>query len=207
MKKLLLLLLFTGFVTGGVQAQEKQRKVLLQQIAALKVYIDYAQKGYSVAKTGLNAIGDLKRGEFNLHADYLSSLKKVSPQIKKYSRVAEIIALQAKIMASYKHSYGHVTQGDLFHGSEVAYIKRVFDRLLEDCTDTLDELIAVTMDGELEMKDDERMQRIDGLYLNMMDNYRFCQRFNNQTKVLYLSRTKENHEVPTSRALHGILND
>lgn len=207
MKKLLLLVLFTGFVTGGAYAQEQQRKMLLQQIAALKVYIDYAQKGYSIAKKGLNVVGDLKRGELNLHTDYLSSLVKVSPQIKKYSKVAAIIILQAKIIASYKRTYGRLKQDDLFHGNEVAYIKRVFDRLLENCRDTLDELIAVTMDGELEMKDDERMERIDSLYLTMMDNYSFCQSFNNQTEILYLSRAKERKEMKTSHTLYGILND
>lgn len=207
MKKLLLLLLLTGSVTGGLHAQEKQRKVLLQQIAALKIYIGYAQKGYSIAKKGLNAIGDLKRGELNLHADYLSSLQKVSPEIKKYGRIAEIMVLQLKIIENYKRTCAHLKQGDLFHGNEMAYIKRVFDRLLDDCRNTLDELIAVTMDGRLEMKDDERMQRIDGLYYAMADNYSFCQRFNNETKVLYLLRTKENREVQTGRALNSILND
>src|SRR6218665_476162 len=98
MKKIFSLVLFTALTTGNLQAQAKQQRMLLEQIAALQVYIGYAQKGYSAVKKGLNTIGDFKRGEFNLHTAYLNSLKTVNPKIKKYARVTEIIGLQTKIM-------------------------------------------------------------------------------------------------------------
>jgi len=207
MKKLLLLVLFAVLVMSNMNAQAKQRKVLLQQIAALKVYIDAAQKGYSIAKKGLNTIGDLKRGEFKLHTDYFNSLKRVNPKIKNYTRVAEIIGLQLKIMKSYRRTYNNLKETDLFHGSELDYIKRVFGRLLDNCNDTLDELIIVTTDGQFEMKDDERIERIDSLYYSMMDNYSFIQSFNKQAKLLHLSRVKESKEVQMTNKHYGILKD
>jgi len=207
MKKLLLLLLFTVLVTADIQAQRKQRKVLLQQIAALKVYIDGAQKGYSIARKGLNTIGDLKRGEFTLHTDYLNSLKMVNPKIKKYTRVAEIISLQLKIINNYNKTYQHLKEGYFFHGTELVYIKRVLGRLMNDCDANLEELITVTTDGELEMKDDERMKRIDRLYDTMMDNYSFFQSFNNEVKILSLSRERENKETQHSKEIYGILKE
>ena len=207
MKKLLLLLLFTVLVMADMQAQRKQRKVLLQQIAALKVYIDAAQKGYSIAKKGLNTIGDLKRGEFTLHTNYLNSLKKVNPKIKRYTRVTEIIDLQLKILKNCNTTCKDLNKGDLFHGTEVAYIKRVFGRLMNDCDDNLEELITVTTDGELGMKDDERMERIDRLYNAMMDNYSFFQSFNNQVKLVRMSRAKENRETQHSKEVYGILKE
>jgi hypothetical protein len=207
MKKIVLLLLFAGFLNGNSYAQAKQREALLKQIAALKIYIDYAQKGYSVAKKRLNTIGDFKRGEFNLHTDYFNSLKTVNPKIKKYARVAEIIFLQAKIIKSYGSIYRQVQEDDLFHGDEVDYIKRVFDRLIENCNDNLEELITIVTDGQLEMKDDERMKRIDAIYENMLENHTFCESFSNQTRLMSLSRTTDTKEVKTSRALRGINTD
>lgn len=207
MKKLLLLLLFMGFVSNGIQAQPRQRKVLLQQIAALKVYIDAAQKGYSIAKKGLQTVGDLKRGEFNLHLVYLNSLKKVNPKIKNYAKVAEIIELQWKIIKDYKRLCGDLHEGDLFHGNELDYIKRVFDRLTTSCSNALDELIEVTRDGEFEMKDDERIKRIDRLYNTMKDDYGFFQNFKQEIKILHLSRAKENQDVKEVNRLYGILKD
>ncbi|MFV8354897.1 hypothetical protein ACNQGB_01775 [Flavobacterium sp. XS1P32] len=207
MKKIVLFMLLAGFLNANIYGQAKQAEVLLKQIAALQIYISYAQKGYSVAKKGLNTIGDFKRGEFNLHSDYFNSLKTVNPKIKKYARIAEIISLQVKIMKSYGGIYQRFQQDDLFHGDEVDYINRVFDRLIENCDDNLEELITIVTDGQLEMKDDERMKRIDAIYQNMLENHTFCESFSNQTRLMSLSRTKDTKEVKTSRSLRGINTD
>ena len=207
MKKIFLLVLFTALATGNLHAQAKQQRMLLEQIAALQVYIGYAQKGYSAVKKGLNTIGDFKRGEFNLHTDYLNSLKAVNPKIKKYARVTEIMGLQIKIMKSYKNLYQQIQQHDLFHGDEVDYIKRVFERLIKNCDTNLDELLTIVTDGNLEMKDDERMKRIDMIYQNMLDNYAFSESFSDETKILAVSKATELKEAKNSRVLHGINTD
>ncbi|MFV8342075.1 hypothetical protein [Flavobacterium sp. XS2P39] len=207
MKKIVLLLLFAGFLNGNIYAQEKQREALLKQIAAFKMYIEYAQKGYSIAQKGLRTIGDFKRGEFNLHTDYFNSLKRINPKIKNYSRVAEIIVLQVKILKSYSRIIRQVRKDDLFHGNEVAYIKRVLERLIENCDGTLEDLIVIITAGKLEMKDDERIKRIDALYQNMLESYAFCEDFSKQTRLMSLSRGKEVRDVKTSRALQGFTNN
>ena len=204
MKKIAILVFLMGLFNGNIQAQAKQREELLKQIAAFKVYIGYAQKGYSIAKKGLNVIGDFKRGELDLHLDYFNSLKAINPNIKNYTRVAKIISLQVKILKSYNHTMRFVTQNDLFHGDEVAYVKRVLDRLLKDCDTTVDELTVVLTQGELELKDDERLERIDALYQTMLENNNFCQDFSNQTRMLGFSRSSESKDVKTSRALQGL---
>ena len=79
--------------------------------------------------------------------------------------------------------------------------------MMNDCDANLEELITVTTDGELEMKDDERMERIDRLYDTMMDNYSFFQSFNNQVRTLSLSRARENRETQNSPVLYGILKE
>jgi hypothetical protein len=207
MKKIVLLLLFTGFLHGNIYGQSKQREELLKQIVALKMYIGYAQKGYSIAKKGLNTISNFKRGEFNLHEVYFNSLNKINPKVKSYVRVSQIILLQVKVMESYKSTLRQVQQNDLFHGDEIAYIKRVLERLIENCDGTLAELIAIVADGKFEMKDDERMKRIDALYQNMLESYTFCEDFSNQTKMMSLSRGKEATDIKTSRALQGFKNN
>jgi hypothetical protein len=215
MKKILLFLLLFASAAGSLQAQtfaewfrqkKTQEKYLLQQIAALQVYIRYAQNGYKIAKEGLTTIGSFTRGEFNLHTDYINSLKSVNPEIKHYAKVADIIALQVKIVQNYNRTYTQLNSSNTFSDNELAYISRVFSKLLDDCAKTLDELITITTDGKLEMKDDERLQRIDKLYLDMQDNFTFSQSFSNDAKVLAASRLKEKTDVQTSRALQGIKN-
>ena len=201
MKKGILILVLLGLSIQNLQAQAKWRKELLLQIAALQVYTDYAKKGYNVVKKGLNFIGDVKKGEVNLHSDYLGSLKKINPKIKKYSRVGEIVVLQLKIIRISNNTFKQLRQDDLFHGDELAYIERSFDRLFENCNRTLDDLLMVTMDTKLEMKDDQRIQRIDVLYKTMLGDYEFCRAFSNEAKMLSVSKVNEKNNVERLRTL------
>lgn len=204
MKTILLLLVLTSLFTEEVKAQAKQRKMLLLQIAALQTYIGYAEKGYKIVKNGLNFIGDVKNGEVNLHDDYFSSLKKVNPKVKNYVRAAEIIDLQIKIIKIYKRTFNSMKQDDLFYGDELDYIEKTFENLLKNCNETLDQLLIISTDEKLEMKDDERIERVDSLYKTMMDDYSFCEDFSREIKVLSLSKAKEKNDVKQSQVLLGL---
>lgn len=204
MKKMILLLILLLVFGQGIYGQAKQRKELLLQIAALKVYIDYAKKGYSAVSKGLNFIGDAKKGELNLHGDYFVSLLKINPKIRNYYKTAEIIAMQIKIMKICKKTFAELKTDDLFHGNELEYIERSFDRLLDSCNDTLESLLIVTTDSKLELKDDQRIERIDALYERMLDDYKFCQSFNSEAKLLSISKRKEKTEAGRSAVLYGL---
>lgn len=184
--------------------KETQKKYLLQQIAALQVYMGYLQKGYKIAKDGLNTISGFTKGELNMHTDYFNSLKTVNPTIKRYARGADIIALQIQIVQDYHNSYRQLCNTNAFTANELSYINNVFTRLLDDCAQTLDALTAVTTAGKLEMKDDERLRRIDQLYADMQDKYDFSQSFSNDARVLAASRLQEQKDIQTSRAWLGI---
>lgn len=183
-----------------------QKKYLLQQIAGLQLYIGYVQKGYSIAHDGLILIGDIKKGELNLHSNYFNSLKILNPNIRKYSKVADIIAFQLKIINVYKNTSRQVYQSKAFNTDELKYINEVFIRLIDDCVPTIDELIVITTNHELEMKDDERLKRIDGLYNDMQGKYTFAQTFAGEAKVLVVPRLRKQSDIQTSRAINGIKN-
>jgi hypothetical protein len=205
MKKLFLLLWAVLLLTQqGIHGQAKQRKELLLQIAALQVYIDYAKKGYSAVSKGLNFIGDAKRGELNLHGAYFTSLLKINPRVRNYYKAAEIITMQFKIMNLYKKTCADLKAGDLFHGSELDYIERSFKRLLENCSDTLDQLLVLTTDSKLELKDDQRIQRIDELHKTMLDDYNFCISFSGDVKLLAISKAADQKEAKNSNAHYGL---
>jgi len=204
MKKLFVLLWAVLLTQQGIHAQAKQRKELLLQIAALQVYIDYAQKGYSAVSKGLNFVGDAKRGEVNLHSHYFTSLLKINPKVRNYYKAAEILSMQIKIMNLYKKTCADLKAGDLFHGSELDYIERSFKRLLENCSDTLDQLLAVTTDSKLELKDDQRIQRIDALHKTMLEDYNFCISFCGDARLLALSKAADQKDTKNMDALYGL---
>ncbi len=188
------------------QQKETQKKYLIQQIAAFQMYLGYVQKGYSIAQKGLTSISNIKKGDFNLHRDFFGSLKSINPKVRNTAKVADIIAFQIKIVQVYKDTYKQVQASDLFSSKEMDYILEVFTNLLSDFADVIDAIITVTTNDRLEMKDDERLKRIDALYNGMQDNYTFVQSFGEEAKLLAIQRMKEKKDVQTSRILNGIKN-
>lgn len=204
MKKLFFIFSMLIIFPLEIQAQANQRKQLLLQIAALQVYIDYAKKGYSAVSKGLNVIGDAKKGEVNLHGDYFASLLKINPKVRNYYKTAEIISLQFKIIKICKRTSADLKTADLFHGDELDYIERAFERLLQNCSDTLEQLLVFTTDASLELTDDQRIERIDALHETMLENYNFCISFSSDAKMLSVSKAAAKKDSKNTSVVYGL---
>ncbi|WP_289057399.1 hypothetical protein [uncultured Flavobacterium sp.] len=204
MKKIAVLLVALCVFNQSMSGQAKQRKELILQIAALQVYIDYAKKGYSAVSKGLNFIGDARKGELSLHGDYFTSLLKINPKVKNYYKTAEIISMQFKIMKLCRKTLAGLKTADLFHGSELDYIERSFGRLLQSCSQTLDELLVITTDAELELNDDQRLERINNLHKNMLEDYNFCLSFSSEARLLSVSKTADKKDSKNVEELYGL---
>ena len=208
------LLLFVSVVTG-LKAQtfsewfrqnKTQKNYLTQQIAALRVYIEEGQKGYDIAREGLTRIGDFINGEFNLHTECFRLLKSVNPEILRCGKVPEIMSTQVRIIQNCNQTIRQLNSSDVLSGDERSYINRVFSRLVDDCGNILDELILITTNGQLKMKDGERLKRIDRLRGEMQDKLTFSQSFSNDAILLAVARIREQTDVQTGRVLQGIRN-
>jgi hypothetical protein len=185
------------------EQKKTQKKYLLQQIVALKVYLGYLEKGYDIASKGLNTIHDIKKGDFNLHNNFFNSLKQVNPKIQKSAKVADILAYQVRIVKIAKQNIERINENGQFTNEELDYCKIVFDNLLTECLKNIDELVMMITSGEVEMKDDERIKRIDQLYVDMQDKYSFNCSFGNDINLLSLQRMNEQSEINHSRLIYS----
>jgi hypothetical protein len=186
------------------EQKKTQIQYLLDQIAANKVSIDYLEKGYELAKTGLNTIQNIKKGAFNLHRDFFGSLEIVNPKIKTYTRVADIIAYQVRIVKNISTTIKNLKESGQFNADELDHSKAVFENLLDECVKNVDELYLIITSDELQMTDDERIKRIDLLYTDMQDKYSFCQSFSEEGSVLAMQRLSGQVEIMMSKKLNGV---
>nr|WP_199077428.1 hypothetical protein [Pedobacter sp. ASV19] len=184
--------------------KKTQKKYLIEQIAALKIYAGYAKKGYDIGKKGLNTIGRIKDGDFNLHRDFFGAMSIVNPEIKRYPRVSGIMDLQERILRLQENTLRQLNGSDLVQNEERQYCKAVYARLLEDCNHDMEDLIRLTGNGQLVMKDDERIQRIDVLYDQAQDKYSFCRSFSEEAIQLILAREKQQQEINRMKKLNGL---
>ncbi|MBX2933925.1 MAG: hypothetical protein KF825_06745 [Ferruginibacter sp.] len=203
MKKIFLNISALLFISISSYSQSKQKQ-MLKQIAALQIYIGYAKKGYDIASKGINTVRNIKKGEFTLHQDFFNSLKNVNPEISKYVKIADIISIQVHIIKQAKQTLQGIKEAKQFTAEELDYCKTVFDNLLDECVKTIDELFLVITSGKLEMKDDERIKRINKIFTDMQDKYSFCSAFSEETGLLSMQRMSEEVQLNYSKLINGL---
>lgn len=191
-------------VNEWVNQKFTQKKYLLQQIAALQVYINYAKKGYSIVSGGINTIRDIKKGDLNLHNTFFSSLKTINPKISRYAKVADIISYQVRIIKLARQTLQSIREANQFSIEEIEYCKMVLDAMLDDCIQSITELIEIITPDKLQMTDDERLVRIDKLYLDMQDKFTFSNVMSEDISLLALQRLSEQIEINRSKRINGI---
>jgi hypothetical protein len=215
MKKILLLISVTFiFNCTSARAQEwdewfsqtsTQRKYLFQQIAALRVYIDYLKKGYNIVQKGWTTVENITNGNLNLHRDFFGSLKSVNPVIGNSAKVVDIIAFQYYIIRNMKGVYNFCATNKNFTPEEIRYIAKVHTNMLFLCDASISELLMIIRADKTEMTDDERMLRIDKIYDDMQDKHAFVKAFDSDTKQLSSQRSKEEREAEIFRKIQGVL--
>jgi hypothetical protein len=184
--------------------KKTQKEYLIEQIAQYKIYLELLEKGYKIAKEGLETIHDIKNGEFKLHKNYMDSLRIVGTEVGKYKKIEFTESLYSQIKAVTENSENKLDQSGYISSEELSYVKGVYGKLLADCERIADALKDVTKDGPLSMSDDERFKRIDLLYRQMQSNYSFAKAFSSEAMVLAASRLGETNDIKTRRAISDI---
>lgn len=143
--------------------KKTELKYLGEHIAQLQVYLKFVKDGYKLVDKGNKLIQQAKNGELSIHDVFYLSLKLVNQRIKNYPGVRKIID---------HHSYIATTSAALLKKSagttgltaeDKQYVSATLSRLRTDMSGSLDELMQVLSDHQIEMTDDERIRKIDQL--------------------------------------------
>lgn len=211
MKKLLIigtvfiLFLLPSKVTA--QKQEIQQLILnIEKLAQFKQILKDMKKGYEILSGGYNTVKDLSEGNFSLHETFLDALMQVSPTVKNYKRIGDIVNYQVLLVKEYKSAFNRFRDSKNFNPEEIAYLERVYDNLFKQSLRNLDELTSVITANKMRMSDDERLTAIDKIYADMQDKLLFLRNFNNNTAVLDLQRAKERNDTRAIRNIYKLNN-
>lgn len=191
-------------VEEWVQQKKTQIKYLFEQIAAFQVYTGYLQKGYSIAKEGLNTINDIKHGDFFMHEGHFDSLMIVNPAIKASFYVVDVMVLAEKINVAAKAGLQQAQQSTSFVDDEKLYLQWVYNNIMVAATADVDQLTTLITDGELQMKDDERIKDIEIVYASVQDKYAFVKSFSKQTQILSIQRIKQQSETDMVKKFYNM---
>ena len=189
------------------QGQELQQLLLnIEKLTQLKGILSDMKTGYQIYQQGYSSISQLSKGNFNLHSVYLNGLLSITPAVRNYGRVPEIISQQASLISEYKSAYSRFKQSGAFSAGELNYMGSVYSQLVSQSLQNLDELTNVLTAGKLRMSDEERIKAINRIYLSSTDKLQFLRYFNRQGLLLNIQRSKDIGNSRTLKQLYGINN-
>jgi hypothetical protein len=200
-------LLFYSVLPTQATAQSAEVHQLLlnvEKLAQLKSILSDMQAGYDIIHQGYGTVKDLSEGSFRLHETFLDGLLAVSPAVRKYRRVADIIDYQRRIVSEYTGAYARFRREGNFTPGEMAYMGSVYASLSRQSLRHLDELAILLTAGELRIGDAGRLRAIDRIFKETADKLVFLRHFNKQASLLALQRDREQKEVDAIRGLHHI---
>jgi len=202
-RKLLIMILLLGGTASVCDAQvstaQDMQQLLLdiEKLTQFKAILGDLETGYTILTQGYAEVRDISEGNFNLHSAFLNSLMAVSPEVRKYGRIADIITNQASIVSEYKAAWKQAQSGGHFTASELLYMNGVFTSLLNQSVDNLTNLTNILTANTLRMSDAERLQAIDHLYSDTQNKLVFLRHFDSELAVMQLQRQKEQNDANT----------
>lgn len=175
-----------------------------QKLAGLKSILSQMYTGYQVLSKGYHAVKDVSQGNFSLHEAFLDGLLIVSPTVRKYPRVTDIITDQSALISEYHSAYSSFKQDKHFNPDEVGYMLSVYNNLVTASLKNLDDLSMVMSDSKMRMSDAERLVAIDRIYTGGHGQLAFLRSFNDQNYRVAVQRAREANDQQTIKSLYGI---
>jgi hypothetical protein len=205
----LIMVVWFGCCLAGldcVKAQSSEATQLMlnvEKLSQLKNILSDMKKGYTVVSQGYKKVKDIASGNFSLHEVFLDGLMVVSPEVRKYRRVADIISAQKSIVSEYKSALKAFRGSDVFGAEELDYMSSVYSSLFDASLQNLEDLAMVITSSKLRMGDEERLKAIDRIFLDTSGKLEFLRNFNQGAVVLFHQKQKEKREIEQLKSYYG----
>lgn len=204
--------LLTGLLTcilwprpAAAQSTEVQQLLLnVEKLDQFRQILNNMYKGYQILYEGYHKIKDITSGNFKLHELFLDGLLAVSPAVRKYHRIPDIIKSQLSLLKEYKWAWSNFRESGQFSEKELSNIYAVYSNLVALSTQQLDELLMIVTSGTLRMSDSERLEGINRICDSMEEKLVFLRDYNRQYGSLALQRAKDSKDINTIKQLYNI---
>lgn len=189
------------------QAQELEMLTLdIEKLSQMKQTLQNMYSAYITLENGYNKVKDVTSGNYSLHQVFLDGLLAVSPTIKNYVHVADIISDEAKILSEYKSALSGFKSSSFFKTKELDYISGVYTKIVDGSVSNLDALVMVLTAKQTRMSDDERLTEIDRIYNDMEAKLSALRSFNRRTGAIITQRQSLQSDHSTQQSISGTSN-
>ena len=189
----------------NAQTQEVTQLILnLEKLRELRKILRELKRGYDILFEGYTKIRDISRGNFKLHEAFLDGLLLVSPGVKNYGRIADIVKIQLAIINECRTARSDLASSGNFSAKELDYLGQVYAELTAESIRNLDALTNVITAKKLRASDDERLDMIDQIHKEMSDKLVFLRYLNSNNSLLNAQRKDERASIKTTGTIYDI---
>lgn len=186
------------------QAQEAEMLALdIEKLSQMKQTLQNMYNAYTTLENGYNKVKDVTSGNYSLHQAFLDGLLAVSPTVKNYVHVADIISDEAKILSEYKAALARFKSSGLLTSMELSYASGFFTKIEDGSLTNIDALTMVLTAGQARMSDDERLSEIDRIYADMEKKVAALRSFNRRTNGILTQRQSLQSDHATLKTITG----
>lgn len=213
MKIIILIIIMTAMLSFSGKSQgikewfnqrATQKEYMLTQIAALKLYIGYAEKGYSIAKDGLHTISDIKQSDFGQHLAYFTSLSKVNPAVKHNQVTIDFLNLNRRCLQNCRIGLRQIAVSTMLTAAEAAYLTKVFRTVDAECDQLNDEFNQMISDNASTLSDEQRIERLEMLKNAQQSAYEFSVSCIESSRALQRDREGQAKNLYRLKQLYNI---
>lgn len=178
----------------------------IQRLQNKTIWLQNAQKQVenTLSKLKLDEISDWTKKQRDLYRDYYEELQKVKSAITYYQRIKEISVKQSRLVKEYEKAWNLFKRDDHFNVSELEYMEKVYDGILEESLKNMDQIFLIIDSFTTQMSDWKRLEIINKAADQIDANYNDLRLFNQQQILLSLQRAKTAADAAKVKQFYGI---
>ena len=178
----------------------------IQRLQNKTIWLQNAQKVLEnkMSELKLTEISDWVEKQRAQYANYFDELWRIKTALAYYQRVKDIIEKQLQLVNEYKGAWALFKQDKNFTADEMDYMQEVYNGIMDESIQNLDQLSLVINAFVTQMSDAKRMEIINEVDHNLDENLSDLREFNNQNKMMSLQRASEKGDIETVRKLYGL---
>jgi hypothetical protein len=195
-----------SIITGVIKKVIVAIDLKVQQLQNQTIALQNAEQKLenSLHLSSLNNISGWLGKEKELYAGYYKELNEVRGLIADYDEVQSVISKQKQLVAEYQQASSLFNHDAHFSPTELKYMGNIYNGILQESLQNLDQLLMVVSNLSTQMDDAERLQKIGQAAKAMQTNLDHLRQFNRQNAGLSLMRAKDAQDRQNVKQLYGI---
>ncbi|WP_026947168.1 hypothetical protein [Algoriphagus marincola] len=156
-------------VAQGQSSEVKQLLLNVEKLEQLREMLDGMKEKYRILQSGFEQVKGITEGNFRLHEAFLNRLTQVSPEVKSYYKVAEIIQFQIRLVQTVSGIRADLNRLDWTDWEEQQQVFQSFAAFSKAGMENMESLLLILADGQLQMDDGERIRSVDRIHDSMQE--------------------------------------